>query len=1124
MHESEGSADALIESCSPQRLARTFSRPHQGEKIHEILPLLIQQHLTHRLTCSPLVPQVGDHARDVKEQWLSWIAIEAVSFVDATIIEIARDRRISGRASTDSYQKTIGEVRDSYFTLEKRVTEDEALFSASAAYNDTNRWFRTGFMRNERQQDPESGWVPARNVVTRLLLTAAPHARTTLLWNLLTDWRSIIQAIQDLLDHFDDAHAWVLSLGYQANNIRIVDAFRKGPPGSYPDWFFDPNRLRAINHAARTILRASNSPPTVASAVSAMARPVDVIEDALRVFLSGCKAAQKRLPPEFRNSPPVYNEIQCEQAFWQSFEDDVDVLTACRGHAYTEWLLSTRLENRRTISPTTAASPSVTIFGAGVAGLTAAHELAERGFKVYVLESSEPPPRGEKPDARYDEDDVHIGGVAKTQWGSRAEPPDDSPGQILPPGVPDRARYPGEHGYRLFPSFYRHVFDTMKRTPMEVARGLRATAFDQLQPTKQQVFARNATFVPLSRDRPRSLEAFRQEYMRLLDGLGFERRDLTRFFLKLVRYLMTCSERRDKDYCGLTFWEFLGGDGYYSKTFTQMLLAAPQALVAMDTKRCDARTQGNVYLQLLIDQVLGSSYTDSTLRGPTSYAWFEPWHAYLRDLGVEFRNAKLMSITQAQSTPPPKNPRERLEFTIQTKRDPHRTVPETDYYVVALDPISAERVTSGWNSAGVPRELRGFGSYVTKEVEGKVNQNVLVLPLSPALSWKEANEELRSLLDFLNPGSDRVETDPVLRSAFRSLSYATGAVLGERPELYDEIQVTLWFERRVGAEELSLLQMALRSRIATNQPNRFTSREPEWIAKPVRVWTPRTGEDTYGVNSGDRFQLFTGIQYYFDQAFQLVRGHVYFPDSEWGLSAVSQSQFWPRESLPDGIRGVLSVDIGDTSRASSYTGKSLRDSSPDEIQREVWRQIGAALQSVRGQTAHVVGLPLPKPRAYHIDDNLLFAAGRVHGNLTPFLINNANDWDNRPRCNPWIPGRARAIPEKKGDSPNVWQADHGGYRIHADCVVFCGHYMRTFTRMTTMEAANESARHAVNAILDHMQATQDKDGDQDRKPVNSDYCEIWDPECYRPRRSVGIGEHRAAWCAAWRAITSWGYV
>jgi hypothetical protein len=30
--------------------------------------------------------------------------------------------------------------------------------------------------------------------------------------------------------------------------------------------------------------------------------------------------------------------------------------------------------------------------------------------------------------------------------------------------------------------------------------------------------------------------------------------------------------------------------------------------------------------------------------------------------------------------------------------------------------------------------------------------------------------------------------------------------------------------------------------------------------------------------------------------------------------------------------------------------------------------------------------------------------------------------------------------------------------------------------------------------------------------------------CYRPRRSVGIGEHRAAWCAAWRAITSWGYV
>jgi hypothetical protein len=79
------------------------------------------------------------------------------------------------------------------------------------------------------------------------------------------------------------------------------------------------------------------------------------------------------------------------------------------------------------------------------------------------------------------------------------------------------------------------------------------------------------------------------------------------------------------------------------------------------------------------------------------------------------------------------------------------------------------------------------------------------------------------------------------------------------------------------------------------------------------------------------------------------------------------------------------------------------------------------------------------------------------------------------------------------DATDVWQAAHGGYRVHADKVVFCGTYMRTFTRMTTMEAANESARHAVNAILDHMAANQTEN---DRHPVAGDYCDIWDLEEY----------------------------
>ena len=50
---------------------------------------------------------------------------------------------------------------------------------------------------------------------------------------------------------------------------------------------------------------------------------------------------------------------------------------------------------------------------------------------------------------------------------------------------------------------------------------------------------------------------------------------------------------------------------------------------------------------------------------------------------------------------------------------------------------------------------------------------------------------------------------------------------------------------------------------------------------------------------------------------------------------------------------------------------------------------------------------------------------------------------------------------------NVWQARHGGYQVHNNSVVFAGTWTKTFTRMTSMEAACESGRHAVNAILDH---------------------------------------------------------
>src|SRR5215468_3739494 len=77
----------------------------------------------------------------------------------------------------------------------------------------------------------------------------------------------------------------------------------------------------------------------------------------------------------------------------------------------------------------------VLILGGGIAGMSAAHELVERGFDVEVHEA--------KP---------VTGGKARSI-------------AVAGSGCSGRPDLPGEHGFRFFPGFYKHLPDTMKRIP-----------------------------------------------------------------------------------------------------------------------------------------------------------------------------------------------------------------------------------------------------------------------------------------------------------------------------------------------------------------------------------------------------------------------------------------------------------------------------------------------------------------------------------------------------------------------------------------------------------------------------------------------------------------------------------
>ena len=294
-----------------------------------------------------------------------------------------------------------------------------------------------------------------------------------------------------------------------------------------------------------------------------------------------------------------------------------------------------------------------------------------------------------------------------------------------------------------------------------------------------------------------------------------------------------------------------------------------------------------------------------------------------------------------------------------------------------------------------------------------------------------------------------------------------------------------------------------------------------------------------GLKDWDRFQTLSGIQYYFDTEFQLVRGHVYFSNSPWGLSSINQTGLWHEQPFfePDRFVSVLSIDIGDWRNKvkdpnSAVNGQNAIGSTDDQIATEVWRQFTDEL-------ANSGAIPpsgfFPKPVWYTLDRNLWVNqnSGKITRNQTPYLVPIVNDWQARPGGPPWNPhGRSPSYPltaaaMQKAAGANYWEAAHGGYQVHGDTLVFAGTWTKTFTRMTSMEAACESARHAVNAIIDHyIYQTSGKgdmrDGDVSmdwsipfgfldqggsspiRQPtVAGDYCFIYDIENREPAEFRG---------------------
>ena len=67
------------------------------------------------------------------------------------------------------------------------------------------------------------------------------------------------------------------------------------------------------------------------------------------------------------------------------------------------------------------------------------------------------------------------------------------------------------------------------------------------------------------------------------------------------------------------------------------------------------------------------------------------------------------------------------------------------------------------------------------------------------------------------------------------------------------------------------------------------------------------------------------------------------------------------------------------------------------------------------------------------------------------------------------------------------------YQVSNSRWVMAGNFMATHTRLTTMESANESGRHAANAIIDELLGTRLQELYNGGGTSLGDVVEIWDP-------------------------------
>jgi uncharacterized protein with NAD-binding domain and iron-sulfur cluster len=476
---------------------------------------------------------------------------------------------------------------------------------------------------------------------------------------------------------------------------------------------------------------------------------------------------------------------------------------------------------------------SVAVLGGGVAGLSAAHELAERGYDVTV----------------YEKRDM-FGGKARSL-------------SVPNTATAGRKDLPGEHGFRFFPRFYKHLPDTMMRIPFP---GNGSVFKNLVNATRIEVARAGNVPLVLTARIPRDPQDWAVALHTMFTGIGVPDDEVLFFVDRLLVLLTSCPERRLAEYEKIPWWIFVGAETRSKEYQTLLAEGLTRSLVAMRAEDGSTRTVGYMLLQLLFGLLTTGGF-DRLLTGPTNEVWLSPWVSYLKQRGVTMNSGVTVQKFLAGSSG---------VTSVSVGRNGQTQEVTADYYIAAMPvEIMAGLVTDELKQLApslaalnqLPtRWMNGIQFYFSQDVP--LDHGHTLYADSPWALTSISQKQFWQHANLANYGDGRVAG---LLSVDISDWDAVGILVGKSATecTADEIKNEVWAELKAhlnvgGAQAIrdeSLLSWFLDPDIQFPNPSSATNAEPLMINK-AGTWQYRPEATTEIPNlflASDYVRTFTDI-------------------------------------------------------------------------------------------------------------------------------------------------------------------------------------------------------------------------------------------------------------------------